>query len=191
MALTISTPSQDSLKALEAAAAQFSGVINISQALHANASEGTLPHQVFTVGLTDLSDRSWVEKARLVGWRYLLQGQNGVAMAAEVNASSSGDQGVSLNEGPFVEQTADLLADARASQNVEDGDYEFAVLRIPAIYVMALWLKSRNSGDDIFIPMGPTLEELEPGREYRLDEITPILVAAAKDALAFDNAPRS
>ncbi len=191
MALTISTPSQDSLKALEAAAPQFSGVMNISQALHANASEGTVPHQVFTVGLSDLNDSTWVEKARPVAWRYLLQGQDGTAMAAEVNLSAQGDHGVALNEGPFVEQTADLLAEARSDQSVENGDYEFAVLRIPAIYVMALWLKSRNSGDDIFIPMGPTLEELEPGRHYGLDEITSILVAAAKDALAFDSAPRS
>lgn len=191
MGLIISTPSQGALNALESAATQFSGVMDISGALRSNGPENTLPHQVFTVGLTNLVDKNWVANVQLAGWRFLLQSQDGTRVAAEVNASSSADQGVSLNEGPFVQQTADLVSQARTSQSVANGDYEFTVLRIPGIYVMALWLRNRNSGGDIFIPMQPTLEELEPGREYGLDEITPILVAAAKTRLAFDDAPQS
>lgn len=186
MGLTISTPPQESLNALEAASSQFSSVIDISGALHSGSPETTLPHQVFTIGLTDLANGSRLDNAVLVGWRFLLGN-----VAAEVNAPSYNSEGVSLNEGPFVQQTADLVARASASRRVENGTYELAVLRIPGIYVMALWLKSGNSKDDIFIPMKPTLEELEPGREYGVDEFTSILVNAAQARLAFDDAPQT
>lgn len=191
MALTISTPPQGSLQALQAGAAEFSGVADITGAAGSARAEGMLPHKIFTIGLTDLVDKSWVGKTRMVGWRYLIQRPDGVALSAEVEASSSGEHRLSqLNEGPFVEQTAELASDARSSQRVENGSYELAVLRIPAIYVMALWLKSQGGGDDIIIPMAPTLDELEPGREYGIDEITPILVAAARERLEFDDAPQ-
>jgi hypothetical protein len=195
MALIFSVPPEESLDALRSAAEDNPGYREVAGAAFDEAGSADpmdlLPHRIYTAGLTDLAKGKWNGKAQLVGWRYLLQRDGTASFSAEVNVVSGEHTFSQLNQGPFVGQTADLVEKAEQSGRVEDGSYELNVLRIPALYVMALWLRNMENGGDIVIPMGPTIPELEPGREYDLDEISLILAKAAQARLSFDDTPRS
>ncbi len=62
------------------------------------------PHQVFLLGLDDLRAGAGLTKARLVGWRYLVQEGEKVIASAESALAGEGDTQVfsNFNEGPFV-----------------------------------------------------------------------------------------
>ncbi|MGH3927490.1 MAG: triple tyrosine motif-containing protein, partial [Pseudonocardiaceae bacterium] len=71
------------------------------------------------------------------------------------------------------------------------GDYEVRLLRIPALYFVALWLKDEKGRDDILIPLDPAPAPFEPGRSYRPDEVLAELAASARTRLEFDDAEGS
>jgi len=192
MALIIPTPPTESMQALQHAVATYPEIRNRTGAINAAQTEGMLPHRVFTVGLAELVSGDFVTQARFVGWRYLIRQDGGAGVSAEVDVAPTGEHRFAqLNEGPFVGQTADLISQMQASDRVQNGTYELNVLRIPGIYVMALWLRDMNGGEDIVIPMSPTVETLEPWRQYDASEISPILAQAATERLGFDDAPRA
>jgi hypothetical protein len=84
-----------------------------------------------------------------------------------------------------------LAALDRARSAVTTGSFELRVLRIPALYVMALWLHGESGNRDVVIPMAPTHHLLEPGRAYEGGEFTSTLAPAASERLEFDDSPRS
>ncbi len=196
MALIIPTPPAESLNALQSAVADYPEVRALVganfTAIGPAGSDNLLPHKVFTVGLSDLVSGNWVAAAQLVGWRYLMQRQGVPGVSAEVAVSSSGEHRFAqLNEGPFVDQTAHLIAEVDGREPMKGGSYELAVLRIPALYVMALWMRGNGQSEDVIIPMEPTLETLEPGHQYTIAELSPILAAAASERLGFDDTPQA
>jgi hypothetical protein len=48
-------------------------------------------------------------------------------------------------------------------------------LRLPAVYLMALWLKDRSEDDDLLVPLAPTPPGVEPGRSYDESELFALL----------------
>src|SRR5262249_8479311 len=116
----------------------------------------TTPHQVFTMGLDDLTSRAGLEKARPVGWRHLVEADGKPIASAETTVAQDGTTQVPshVNEGPFVAATAEAAAIAQALPQVATGDFELRLLRVPALYFMALWLHSQAT--DLLVPLAPS-----------------------------------
>lgn len=141
------------------------------------------PHGVYTLGLDEIATGASLEAARRVGQRFLvLDGQAAVA-SAELTAEGN----VEANEGPFVAATAAAIEAAEASPQLAETRYEPRLLRIPGIYVVALWLW-REGGDDVVIPLDPAPRSLVPGRQYAPAEIMPALAQLARERLAIEDA---
>jgi len=114
------------------------------------------PQQVFTMGVDDISAGAGLDRARPVGWRHLVTAHGKAIASAETTVAHDGKTHVPshVDEGPFVDATADAVAAAQALPNVAGTDFEMRVLRIPALYFMALWLHSTAA--DLLVPMAPS-----------------------------------
>jgi hypothetical protein len=145
-----------------------------------------LPHGAYNLGLDAISPTAALDTAaRLVGWRFLLgQPSEHPAVAAEVASVGGAHEFAGLNRGPFVGQTLAAMQMAEAAPELRDGDFEPRFLRVPALYVVALWLKERATGKDIVIPLDPAPPELTTGRQYTGAEFMTELAAMKSRATA-------
>lgn len=143
------------------------------------------PHQVFTMGLDDLASGAGLHRARPVGWRQLVESDGQPVATIETTLADDGVTHVPshLNEGPFVKATADAVAAVRGLPQLEAEDFELRVLRIPAVYLMALWLHSPRT--DLLMPLAPS----PVGREGQLvpaAEVLSELSPTARSRLSAD-----
>jgi hypothetical protein len=150
------------------------------------------PHPVHTLGLDDLAAGRGLADAPLVAWRYMVSDGGKPPAAAEVTVDRDGHPTAfdHINRGPFVSATVRARKAAAKLPSVRDGDVEVRMLRIPALYVMALWLKHLDGGPDTVIPLDPAPDFLEAKRAYTEAEFLQALAAPARARLAFDNRPR-
>src|SRR5215468_6718442 len=131
--------------------------------------QATAPHTVYELGLGDVAAGAGLDKARPIAQRYLLVQANRPVAAAEIAVArdAPASRFAQLNDGPFVAGTQTAIAEAEQLPAVQRGDYELRLLRIPALYVVALWLASTDpSAGDLVIPIAPTPPELVAGQSY-------------------------
>jgi hypothetical protein len=140
------------------------------------------PHDVYTVGLAALAAGGGLEAAEPVGRRVLLMRAADAVGTAELD-DPDGAGGLSANEGPFAEATASAIARVESWPEVADGDYELRVLRLPALYLMALWLKDESGERDLIVPLDPAPAGIEAGRGYDADELLAELRERARSRL--------
>jgi hypothetical protein len=142
------------------------------------------PHQVYFVGLRDIAEGRLLDAARLTGWRYIiLDGSERAVAAAELSMTPDGRPDFSsVNRGPFVASTVEGARVAESLEVVGTQDFEFRLLDIPGLYVVALWLRGST---DIIIPLPPAREELEPLRAYSQEEVIGLLREPARRRLEF------
>ena len=83
----------------------------------------------------------------MTAWRYLVEEAGAAVASAEVGVDAKGAvRGLDhVNEGPFVKATAAAQKAAAKLPQVRDGKVEARVIRVPALYVMALWLKDSTA----------------------------------------------
>jgi hypothetical protein len=153
----------------------------------------TVPHPVYTLTLEDIVQQRSLAVARTTGWRYLIQEGDSAIASAEVITDARGvvQTFSQFNEGPFVAATARTIVAAEEIPQVEDGVYELRLLQIPALYVMALWLKDAEGNRDLILPMEPMPNELEAGRSYTEAEFLAALEDLAQEQQRFDSSPVS
>jgi hypothetical protein len=151
------------------------------------------PHAVHNLRLADLEKPGRLADAPMTAWRYLVEEGDAAVASAEVSVDRRGAvRGFDhLNEGPFVQATAAAQAAAAKLPQVRDGRVEARVVRIPALYVMALWLKDLDGDDDVVIPMAPAPEYLEANRPYTEGEFLKALAGPARARGRFSNAPKA
>jgi len=145
-----------------------------------------LPHPVYDVSLNDLAKGKGLSKALLVSWRYLISDGDSTSVA-EVSAPRSKKQPhafAMLNRGPFVSSLVETVEAATKNTTLTKGKYELAVVHVPALYVLALWLRSDKPGKSIVIPLAPAPSPLTAGKSYSEEEFAGALVPAAKAAVA-------
>ncbi|MEO8306020.1 MAG: hypothetical protein ABI724_18065 [Betaproteobacteria bacterium] len=144
--------------------------------LHPERVSHSEPHPVYVVTLDDLVAGKLLDAAKQTGWRYLLV-QNDVAVGeAEVGARRAAARGtkggaktaklefLGLTHGPFTDATIDALNAAERMPKVAKADYEMRLLKVPAVYLAALWLHGEDT--DIVIPMGDPPGGLKKNRAY-------------------------
>lgn len=178
MAIKTKQPPDAATKALSAGLGQIRGAAPTrAMAEAAAAPEARTPHESYHLGLDAIEAKKGVADAHLVGWRYLLSsGAPGHAVAAEVHARANEYEFAGLNEGPFVQQMDDQIE--KMQGQIANKDYEPRLLRIPALYIAALWLKGSN--DELFVPLEPSNPEVQPHKVYSRQEFEAALERAAK-----------
>jgi hypothetical protein len=130
------------------------------------------PHPVFFVPLDALSEGKLLGAATHTSWRYLIvRGETAIA-EAELSAKQRGSKGGSakeleflgLTQGPFTIGTIEALSAAEKLDRVAKADYELRLLKVPGVYLVALWLHGEN--DDLLIPIGDPPGGLKKNRPY-------------------------
>jgi len=130
------------------------------------------PHPVFYVPLDALAGGKLLDAATQTSWRYLLVQDDAAIAEAELSAGRPGAKGagakplefLGLTQGPFTAATIEALGAAERLPQVAAADYELRLLKVPAVYLVALWL--HGAKDDILIPMGDPPRGLKKNRPY-------------------------
>ncbi len=145
------------------------------------------PHPVYSATLADAAEGRALSAAELVSWRYFVTEEERVSQAAEVYRDPSDTHTFAgLNEGSFVEGTLAALEELENRDDVAAGDFEWRVLRIPALYVFAVWLKDKAGEEDLIVPLEPTHDALDADRVYGAKEFVEALIEPAKESLEMD-----
>jgi hypothetical protein len=130
------------------------------------------PHPVFYAPLDALADGKLLDAATQASWRYLLVQGDAAIAEAELSAGRRGAKGagtkplefLGLTQGPFTAATIEALGTAEQLPQVAAADYELRLLKVPAVYLVALWL--HGAKDDILVPMGDPPGGLKRNRAY-------------------------
>jgi len=113
------------------------------------------PHQVFTMGLDDVTSGGALDKARPAGWRFLInEGGRPIASAETMQNPDGTHEVTNTAEGPFVAATDSAVTAARDLPHLAADGYELRLLRIPALYIEALWLHATAA--DLLVPLAPS-----------------------------------
>jgi len=143
-------------------------------------------YPVYDIGLKDLAGGKGLGPARLAAWRFqFVQGQN-VLPAAEVLAPPPGggsSKFASLSTG-HTEKMIEVLRQAESVPDVVNGKYEFRCLRVPALYVTAVWMKDLQDADDLFLLVPPTFPPFREQHVYHAGDLLQLLQAAASQKVA-------
>ena len=130
------------------------------------------PHPIYTVALERLAagDRPF-DAAELVGWRALLEEDKQVVAAVELPGAEPGKTGALVNRGPFVDSTVAALTAAERDERVASDRVELRLLRVDALYLLALWLHAAETETDLFAPLAPAPNPLRAETAYERTEL--------------------
>lgn len=140
-------------------------------------------HDVYSPRVDELAAGSGLSAAEPVAVGFLVM--DGSKPIASVEQDTE-EGWVSSTEGPFAEATARAIEQAEADPELANGDYELRELRVPGLYLMAVWLKDLSGDGDVVIPLDPAPAPLEAGRTYRLEELEPALQRMSRERLDFE-----
>jgi hypothetical protein len=175
MALRFQTPPEKAVRSIDAALDALK-----STPIPGFGIDGALalayPHVIYHLGLDDLAGGKGLDAAKPVGWGH-------IAGPLLIETKFDTHELSQLNQGPFGVGITNSIARAES----QGGDYEVNVLRIPGIYLLALWLKG---SEDALVPVAPAPQEFEADRFYRSAEFMGIAQRLAQTRLAFDNSPQ-
>ena len=191
MKIKYATPATASVESLDEGAKNLD--INMAEKLRAVAKTPAdhHPHEVYFARLDDIAASRGMKGLELIGWRYLLEMEDGSHLSVEVyfDAESQLHTFAEINMGPFPKATREMLADINAVIGAENTEYTLSAIRILALHVFALWLRDEIGGKDLIVPLAPTYDPLEAGKPYVPDEFFKILKPKAEMMLKVDNCP--
>jgi len=127
------------------------------------------PHRVYHLGSKDAAHGRRIEYARPGGWRFMLVDGDDALAAVEVRERDGTYVFSGLNAGPFVASTVEAV---RRLERLGEAPHEMRLLRVPALYLEALWL---HGDSDRFMPLAPTIQGIEAFRMYPEPEFSRLL----------------
>ena len=136
-------------------------------------------HEVFTLGLQHIGDlKDQVANHKSIGWRFLAAHP---ASDLACHVGGPGPRVTGLARGPQVRSILNYIAylDTLVRLSPEckpvwEGEYQLRVLRIPALFVEALWLSSPiDPTADLIIPCAGFVESAKPNAAYKLQMMQP------------------
>ncbi len=140
-----------------------------------------LPHIVYFARLNHVKAGTGLRYARPVVWRYFVESPKDKSLAlAETTIEKKGrHRFASLHT---VAQAGDHfeLLNSIAEQAGQRGSYAFRLLRIPSIYVLAIWLRGKRSGKDLIVPLASNHHFLKDRHFYPRQEFEKLIQAEAK-----------
>jgi hypothetical protein len=150
-------------------------------------------HKVFNLGLDDILANKTLTDLKPNAWRFLVRSASTPVAAAEstLKGSTGTSQLTSVNSGAFVAGTVEAFSAANNETSLAARDYEPRLLRIPALYVFALWLHTKEGVGDTIRVIAPAPNYLKVGRPYTPNEFLSLLREPARQRLAIDDTPRN
>jgi hypothetical protein len=135
-------------------------------------------HPVYNLDLGDLVENRGLDGARLTAWRFLLFEDSDAVAAAELSVDEkSGDiRFSSINSGATFQAFETLLKDPE----LEKQEWDVRALRVPSLYLFALWLRRASGRADRLMPIGTVPKFLEKGRTYSRRGLEEKLLPVAK-----------
>lgn len=199
MAIRFSQPPAGSLRALDQGVRKVALVdksfgLKVRARARAALKEGVppdrMPHQIFTIGLDDLAAGAKRANLKLIGHRYILDPSADGGSAGEVYCDEKGKNHAfaDVNFGPFTQATLQAVDALSRHPSTQADNFEFAVIRIPALYVFAAWLRHTNPAKDLVVKVDPDKPSSARAKVLRLDDFLSSLQKEAKKALKADRA---
>ena len=146
-------------------------------------------HAVYNIGLRDLLSDKPITAAPFTAWRFIVNA--GASESAAAETLQDPEQGIptfaSVNSGPFVAGTIAALKTLATDPAFTKGDWEGRMIRIPALYVMAIWAHEKKTGADLIRPTAPVPPYLDAAKTYTWPEFKAALQQPAKQKLANDS----
>jgi hypothetical protein len=175
---------QEGLRAVEAA--RKAGAEG-GQRLAARAPASVMrPHPVYELGLNELAAGEGLGAARLVAWRYLLVANDQITEAAELYPAPRGRTQFGAVTTGFAAGAGPALTLLEQLPEAGQGDYEVRALRVPALYLMAFWLKGKQGGEDRLIVLPPAFPPVQALRPYSPKELLGLLRPLAEEKLRLE-----
>jgi hypothetical protein len=126
----------------------------------ANA-ESPPPLPVYVLPLDDLAAGNFLKDRDPVAWDYLLVSGGHPVRVAEIHPDPTDPQKsfafAAISAAPAA-GIAQAIAAAETDPCIRRGQYEMRLVRVPALYVTALWLKNLNGTTDAYVVIPPTPE---------------------------------
>jgi hypothetical protein len=120
---------------------------------------------MFSLGLNNAVAGHGLAGERSVGWRYMMQHASGIP-TLEINAGSGGVHFGGITHGRLTESVHSAVLNA-ANDLELNGQFEPALLKVPALDLRVLWLRNiSTSEDDNVIPIPSGHAEFRPGNKY-------------------------
>lgn len=175
MAVLPATPPAASLAVLRAYAPEA--------ALVRGGVNALLPHKIYNLGIPDILANQGLGAARYTGWRYILRSPGREYRVVEIAEDSATGQHslVALNSDGHVDAFVATHERISASSYAAAKDYEIAVLRAPACFVMAAWAGGVGHDGSVLVPLAPVHSNFEAGREYDAQTFVTTLEATARE----------
>ena len=106
------------------------------------------PHRVAVLPFDRIGSAMSLSRcATIKGWRFLVHSGEGVVASADAIAVGAGRYRFGqINEGPFVAGTEQAIRRAETDARLKKGRYEPVLLMVPALHVVALWLRDADDG---------------------------------------------
>jgi hypothetical protein len=136
---------------------------------------------------TNYRDRKSINDAPITGWRYLVQDDQHTIAGVEVavDPRTSQMRFSQIQSRPVAESTAATIRTAQELDAVRRESFEVRLLRVPALYTVALWLrdrdKKREHHHDLLVPVAPAPSGLESNRAYQARQFFDILYQKARE----------
>jgi hypothetical protein len=147
--------------------------------------DGSRPHRVYTVGLSDLAAGKLLSAAKPIAWRYFVLASDGeVTGEMEFESAEEPTEGNAtlkpraITRGPFTDATVTALHAAETLHVVNEQPYEPRFLKIAAVYFAGLWLHGESR--DLILPIANTPAGLEQNKPYSENQIIEILQPIAR-----------
>lgn len=118
------------------------------------------PQPIYTSTIDALLDNRLLSDARLTGWQYVLV-VNGEADGVAEVSGTMGEPAAPLSfASMYPREYARAIADTIRHAEGIPGEYDLRMLRVPSLYLLAVWLRSSFTGD-LLLPVPPAPNRLE------------------------------
>ncbi|HEX4946005.1 MAG TPA: hypothetical protein VFZ34_05055 [Blastocatellia bacterium] len=144
------------------------------------------PHPVYRIGLSDMATATALQKAELIGWRYLARSGGDRNFAVEVQVDEDEHSFAELDKGPYIDGIYRVLQDKVLAAKIGTTVLRPAVLRLNALGVFAVWLQTEVPDNELIIPLPPTPSYLAPWQEYSRARFQETVRRPAQEKLAQD-----
>ena len=193
MPLMTDNPPAGAEKVLNDVVSELVGHGAIAMGLRAQAAVSA-PIRVYNLGADAIASGKGLAAAQATGWLSTLTSNGEVRGTIELvpqrparktgRSSASGLRFGGFTSGPLQRS---LAASIEAAEKAAGrSKVRVAVLRVPALYLLAVWLHGED-GDQL-IPVPPCPQPLKPGERYPAERALAALVEAARSVAKVDDA---
>lgn len=146
-------------------------------------AQGPPAQPIFTAGLTALAESGGdLERAAEAptSWRFSSEAGGAVEIPT---AEGEGAEPTVLADDPFASEVAAALRHAERDWRVSSSEFDARLLRVPALKLLAIWLRGASS-EDLFVPLAAPGTDATTGEIYAAGEFGARVAELASETLA-------